>query len=164
MKKIKVTHLTSAHPRYDARVFMKECSSLAKIEEYHVSLVVADGLGDEIKNGVEIFDVGKLEGRLNRIVKTTKRVFEKAKELDSDIYHIHDPELISVALRLKKRDKKVIFDIHEDVPKQIMAKPYLNGVSKRVLSFLYGLYEGIQCKKFDYIITPTPYILSLIHI
>ena len=51
---MKITHLTSAHPRYDTRIFIKMCSSLAKIKNYKVSLVVADGKGDEIKNGVEI--------------------------------------------------------------------------------------------------------------
>jgi len=49
---VKITHLTSAHPRYDTRIFIKECSSLAKIENYEVSLIVADNKGDETKNGV----------------------------------------------------------------------------------------------------------------
>jgi len=33
-------------------------SSLIKIENYKVNLVVADGKGDEAKNGVNIVDVG----------------------------------------------------------------------------------------------------------
>ena len=72
----KITHLTSAHPRYDTRIFLKECSSLVKERNYRVSLIVADGLGNEKKNGIEIVDVGKIEGRVNRILKTTKRVLQ----------------------------------------------------------------------------------------
>ncbi|PIF03443.1 MAG: glycosyl transferase, partial [Arcobacter sp.] len=91
--KTKITHLTSAHPRYDTRIFVKMCSSLATQENYEVSLVVADGNADEIKNNVHIYDVGaKQGGRLSRMTKTVKKVFAKAKELDSDIYHLHDPE------------------------------------------------------------------------
>jgi glycosyltransferase involved in cell wall biosynthesis len=152
--KTKITHLTSVHPRYDTRIFIKMCSSLAKI--YHVNLVVADNLKDEIKNGVNIVDIGKDIGRLNRVFKTTKRVFDKAVELDSDIYHIHDSELISIGLKLKKMGKKVIFDSHEDVPKEILTKTYLNRFILKSLSLSFSIYEKIQLKKFDYIVTATP--------
>jgi glycosyltransferase involved in cell wall biosynthesis len=155
---IKITHLTSVHPRYDTRIFIKECSSLAKIENYKVSLVVADGLGDEEKSGVAIYDIGKLEGRLNRIFKISKKVLVKAIELDSDIYHLHDPELMLIGLRLKKLGKKVIFDAHEDLPKQVMAKHYLNRFVKKILSLVISRVEIFILKKLDYVVTATPLI------
>jgi len=154
MMKAKITHLTSAHPRYDTRIFVKECSSLGK--RYEVNLIVADGLGDEEKNNVKIYDVGKIEGRLNRIFSTTKKVLKKAIELDSDVYHMHDSELIPVGLKLRKLGKKVIFDSHEDVPKELMGKPYLNKTILKVISTFFSQYEKINLKKFDAMVTATP--------
>ncbi|PSS47912.1 glycosyltransferase family 4 protein [Pseudomonas sp. BBP2017] len=154
---MKIAHLTSAHPRYDTRIFLKECRSLA-IAGYSVHLVVADGKGEEIKELVSIHDVGRPIGRLNRMITTTQRVYERAVKIDAEIYHLHDPELLPVGLRLKRLGKKVIFDAHEDLPKQLMGKPYLNKVSRTVLSNVFRVFERLVCKRFDAIVTATPFI------
>lgn len=154
---MKVVHLSSVHSRSDTRIFIKQCSSLAA-HGYDVTLVVADGQGDVTKDNVRIVDVGHLPGRLNRIFKTTRRVLKMAIELDADLYHFHDPELIPVGLKLKRLSKKVVFDSHEDVPKQLLGKPYLHPFLLRILSGVFSLFERYSCPRFDAIVAATPFI------
>lgn len=160
---MKVCHLTSAHPRYDTRIFIKECKSLAN-NGFAVSLIVADGLGDEYKDGVNFFDVGqKSTNRLSRFIITTKKVYKKALKLNADIYHFHDPELMFFAYLLKLKGKKVIYDVHEDLPRQLLSKPYLSNLSKKLLSFFIEKIEKFFASKFTAIITATPFICKIFH-
>jgi len=153
----KVCHLTSVHPRYDTRIFVKECKSLQK-EGYAVSLVVADNLGNETIDNIQIFDVGKETSRLKRMYTTPKKVLKKALIIDADIYHFHDPELIKTGVKLLKAGKKVIYDVHEDVPRQILSKPYLKSFIKPIVSKSFERFENKNAKKLSFIITATDFI------
>lgn len=149
--KAKVCHLTSVHPAKDGRIFYKECTSLANAG-YDVTLVAA-GADDEVCNGVKIVGVPVTKpGRIHRMTKVGRDVYRKALEVDADIYHIHDPELLPFALKLKRRGKKVIFDSHEFVGEQIMTKEYIPGFLRGPISRVYKAVEGYICRRLDAVV------------
>lgn len=154
---MKVCHITSVHPRYDIRIFIKECQALAT--EHAVTLIVADSLGDEIKDGVTILDVGKVAGgRLKRMKVTSQVIFSKLLKIHPDVVHFHDPELINIGVKLSKLGIKVIYDVHEDVPKQVMNKHWIPKLIRPLVSKLVEAKERAASARFAGVVCATEII------
>jgi len=153
---MKVCHITSVHEQSDVRIFLKECSSLAKNYETH--LIVINGYDDYINN-VQIHGVSvKYKNRIQRFTKAVRTALKKAIIIDAKIYHIHDPELLRIARKLKSLGKKVIYDAHEDLPRQIMTKQWLPKACRKILGSIIEKYENKIASKIDAIVTATPHI------
>lgn len=158
---MKIIHLTSVHTRYDSRIFFKQCQSLFKAG-YEVALVVADGKDDEIKNGVHIYDVGESKCRLNRMIWSTYLVFTKARELNAEVYHLHDPELLPWGLILWFCGKKVVYDMHENLPKQIRNKTWLPLWSRYFLSSIIRVFERVVLNRLFIVMAESSYAKNYI--
>ena len=155
-----ICHITSIHSRYDIRIFMKECKSLA-IHGYDVTLIVNDDKEDEIMDGVKIVSTNfNPINRIDRFLNSNSKLLKKAIKVDAEIYHLHDPDLLPLGNKLKRLGKKVIFDSHEDVPQQIKDKRWIPKVIRNTISKLYELYEKISIKKYDGVISVTPHIVD----
>lgn len=153
---LKICHVTSLHSPDDTRIFYKECCSLA---HYYDVTLIAPNVTNYRKNGVNVVGVKLSKSRFKRLAHLNV-VLKKALEIDADIYHFHDPELISIGLKIKKYGKKVIFDSHEDVPAQILGKQYIPKLLRRPLSYLYSYYEKRHLSQYDALVTVTPHIVE----
>lgn len=155
----KVCHVTSVHTNSDVRIFEKECTSLAKKKEYDVYFVAPGKTF--VKNNVNIVGIGeKPISRLERFIFFSRKAYKTALDLDAEIYHIHDPELLRFALKIKKKGKKVIYDSHEDTVEDISRKDYIPYLLRNVITKMFKKYLNNVVAKIDAIITVTPRIVD----
>ena len=153
----KICHITTVHPPFDTRIFHKECKTLVKAG-YDVTLIVQHNK-NEIVDGIKIVALPKPKNRFQRMFFLTRKAYKLALEQKADIYHFHDPELIPWMVKLKKKTgAKIIYDVHEDYPQQIISKYWLPKIIRGLLSFSFNFYEKYAVKKLDYIIAATPHI------
>jgi glycosyltransferase involved in cell wall biosynthesis len=148
-----VCHITTIHPSKDVRIFHKECTSLAKAG-YRVTLLVGNG-DDEICNDVAIKGVKvDYSGRVQRFLKAGKAMYLPALKEQADIYQFHDPDFLPFALKLqKKTGAKLVYDSHEDVPRQLLDKHYLPKWLSKMASGFVESYEDSVVRKLNAVVT-----------
>jgi len=153
MKKICI--LTSVHHAFNVRIFHKEAKSLVDFG-YDVTLI-AQHNGNDIVDGVKIIALPKIINRFKRIFYLTWQTLFLGLRQRADIYHFHDPELIPIGIILRFLGKKVIYDVHEDVPKQILDKEWIGNVNiRKFIAFIVNTIEHIGTFFFNKIVAATP--------
>lgn len=150
---IKVVHLTSKHDVFDTRIFLKECKTLTEAG-YDVVLIAPHEKSETVSN-VKIHAVPTPKNRRERMLGITWKVYQAAISENGQLYHFHDPELIPIGLLLKLRGKKVIYDVHEDLPRQILSKQWVKPYIRRPLAWIMEVVEHFSARVFDGIITVT---------
>lgn len=160
MTRERVAHLTTVHPRRDVRIFEKQACSLAAAG-FEVHLVVGDGRGDETVQGVQVHDIGAPPaGRLRRMARQPWRMWRAARALDVRLYHFHDPELLWVGLALRLGGAQVIYDSHEDVPRDILSKEYIAPALRKLVAFVFERVENFIARRLSAVVAATPHIAA----
>lgn len=153
-----VVHVTTVHGRDDVRIFHKQCRSLAGAG-FRVTLLVQDGRGDASRDGVRVVDLGPPpSGRLWRIVGSPWRAYRRLRRLPDGVVHVHDPELLPLAWILKRGGRRVVYDAHEDVPRDILAKHWIPAALRRGLSLCFERLEDSVARRLDAVVAATPFI------
>lgn len=156
-----IIHLTTLHPRADSRIYFKEVETLASSLPHKVILMVADGRGnqDDEKNNISVYDLGVLGGgRLGRWFYGSWRAFFAINKHRPAVVHFHDPELMPLAILLKIIGCKVIYDIHENLPRQILSKDWIPEILRKPIAEIMRCLEWLAAKVFDAIVPATPKI------
>lgn len=152
---MKVVHVTSVHPLHDTRILYKECMTLAA-NGYEVVLVAAHDT-PETFGGVRISPIPKYSGRLKRFALGSWMAYRAASKESADVYHLHDPELLIVGQLLRLGGKRVIFDMHENVPASITDKGWIPAYARSLVRSSYYFLERILLRKLSVIFAETSY-------
>lgn len=152
----RVVHLASAHHPFDARVFHKECRTLADAG-YDTHFVTPHDQ-DEMLRGVRVHGVRKPTSRWERVSQTTRKVYRKARALNGDLYHLHDVDLLPFGALLAWSGVPVIYDSHEDLPASIRDRDWIPAPLRSVVSRLISVIESAFAYRLSAIIAATPTI------
>lgn len=155
--KERICHITTVHTANDIRIYIKECHSLSK-SGYEVFLIAPDSFIPTKNSCIQIEFIPKENNRILRLIRGQWHAFKNTCKIKADLYHFHDPELIPLGLILKTMGKKVIYDVHEDLPRQILTKNWLPLWSRKIIATIAEFVEWIGTKFFDGVITVTPLI------
>jgi glycosyltransferase involved in cell wall biosynthesis len=152
---IKVAHVSIRHTPFDTRIFHKECKTLSN-NGYNVSFIVPHGK-DEKVDKINIVSLKKADSKFYKVFKNVPAALSKCFKINSEVYHFHDPELIPIGLILKIKGKKVIYDAHEDHPRDVFEK--LWPMPLKIMAFIYfSILEKLASTFYDRIVAATPHI------
>ncbi len=150
----KICHITTVHQANDDRVFYKECVSLND-NGYKVYLLVQNSK-NEVKDGVNIVALPFFNSRLQRLFYGGWRALVQSLKIKADIYHFHDPELMIVGVLLKMFGKRVIYDVHEDLSKQVLYKNWITSkFVRKILSKIIRVLELLCTRFYDCVVVVT---------
>ena len=165
---LRICHISTVHPLHDPRIFYLECWSQVQAG-HEVTYLVQSDHDDYQLNGVRIRSVGKkaaitaglrLKQRLSRFVNALKI----SRSINADVYHIHDPELIPLAVWLRLRTGAVvIFDAHEDDVAYIRQKTYLHRLLKPILLLAMQINVRLAARGLSAIVVCDAGVEALYH-
>lgn len=155
--KVRVVHLSSVHLWNDVRILVRECSTLARAgyETYYVS---AGAPPISEAHGVRLEGITTERSRIKRMLLTQLRLYRRVRALRADIYHFHDPELIFAGILLQRRGAKVVYDVHENLPHQVLTKEWLPPRSRPVVARGAEWVEQKAARYMNAIVAATPAI------
>jgi hypothetical protein len=155
-----VLHLTTRHPALDVRIFQKECRGLAEAG-YEVLLAAPDAPA-EARHGVRFERLASRSHgpRPLRIASRLAAAFGAARRLAPDVLHLHDPELIPVGLALAGVRQRVVYDVHEDTPREALTVLPAGSLRRALYPLAWRALEGAARRRFDAFVCATPAIAA----
>lgn len=140
------------HDWDDDRIFQRACVGLA--DKGHEVTLIATDTPEKPHMGVNFVTIQRRKG-LNRRILSSREAYLNALQVDADIYHFHDPDLLPWMYLFAKKGRRVIYDVHENYSERLqdVLKPIVRLSSLAVK--VWRSFENTCAKSFNGIITTT---------
>lgn len=149
-----ICHISSVRGSLDARIFYLQCVPSAK-ERLVVRLLGPHALRGT-HEGVGLVSLKRRANRLVRIVSAPLVSFEALRQ-HSDVYHLHDPELLPLGMLLKIGfGKRVVYDAEEDYPSMMLTKTWTRPWLRGAFAAAVDVAERIAALCFSGLVTADP--------
>lgn len=152
----RVVHVSSVHKATDARIFEKQCKTLARAG-FDVLLIAGEPEGP-VSPAVKVISFPQTHNRVLRIIGRPAVMCWKAARARPHIIHLHDPELIPCGILLRLLGFKVVFDSHEDLPENFRHKTYLPPAARRLAALMSHGLVRVADFGLSAIVAATPHI------
>lgn len=158
MRPDSVCIITAVHHADDARILHKQAMSLSRAGMQVRLLAPTRPCGDT--GPVTVITVPLPRPRALRMTVGAARLLGQALRSRAPVCHIHDPELLPVALCLRLLGRRVVYDIHEDYPRQMLSKHYLAPALRRPAAALISAIERLAAGYCDGFVAATESIAA----
>lgn len=158
INKLKVVHVSTVHPDSDIRVFEKECRGLSALG-HNVTLIIQSETSG-LRNGVLIKALPICKTRFERMTITMIRAFILVLNEKADVFHLHAPELLPMGLILRILGRRVVYDMHENLPKQILNKYWIPKILRRPVVTFVKIFEWAAFKNIAVVMAEESYSAS----
>jgi glycosyltransferase involved in cell wall biosynthesis len=151
--------LTTVHSALDVRIFYKQAVSLAQAG-HEVTLYAPaqpEAAGILAKHGIRYVSLGRAASRLGR-ARLWWRLMRSLRTTSYDIWHFHDPELLPLTIIWKwlfARQVRLIYDVHEDLPKDILDKQWIAVPTRKIISVLADKVEAWGMRHCQMVVAAT---------
>lgn len=113
----------SSMPRKEREVIMYRQSRSLMADGFEVFNVVSDTQPEETNQGVRIIPSEyRARNFWQRLFVAPRKLYKKLLEVDADVYHTVHVDQLLICLKLKRKGKKVFFEMQEDHPYSLLWK------------------------------------------
>lgn len=140
----------SSMPRYAREVIMYRQGRTLVSDGFEVYNVVSDVQPSEVVQGITVLPSGyEAHNFVQRIFIAPRKLYKKLLEVDADVYHTFHVDQLLLCLKLKRKGKKVFFEMREDHPYSLLWKSNKPKWLLRPVVWLMSKWMAYVLKRVD---------------